>query len=125
MKKLKPRWILAALGILAALTLGAVTRVALAAGQATGTQIVAVALNGTVAWFTTSSDIGGTRPSCHTANQKRDLVFDPTTTWGKVYLPLVQAAFLSGKRVDISGAGACLNLGTTPIEKLQYIKVYD
>ena len=98
--------------------------VASATGSAAGVTVTELGVNGTVAWIHLSADLGGTRPSCNLAG-KRDLVFDPTTTWGKIFLSTAQSAKLSGRLVDVSGTGTCLNIGSTPTEALSYIKIRD
>ena len=100
------------------------TGVASAQGLGSSVTVTEVSINGTAAWIHLSADLTGTRPSCNLGG-KRDLVFDPTTTWGKLFLSMAQSAKLSGRLVDVSGTGACLNIGSTPTEALAYIKIHD
>jgi hypothetical protein len=109
-----------ALTVLGALV---VTRIAYAGGSVSGTKIEEVSANGTVAWIKVTSDITGTRASCHTASNKRELVFIPTTDWGKAFLTLAQAARHSGRLVDVAGGSTCLDINTTPVETLSMLKV--
>jgi len=96
------------------------------AGSATGNvTVVAVGINTTVAFITISQDATGTRAACHAVADKRDYAFDPTTPFGKAFLAQAQAARLSGKPVDVSGGSTCLNVGSTPVEVLTFIKIHD
>jgi hypothetical protein len=101
------------------------TGVAKAEGRGANVTITELAVNGTVAWIHLSADMTNTRPACNRAGA-RDLVFDPTTTWGKLFLSMAQSAKLSGRLVDVSGTNTCpANIGTTPTEGLGYIKIKD
>lgn len=101
------------------------TGVAQAEGRGNGVTVTEVAINGTAAWIHLSADLTNTRPACNRAGN-RDLVFDPTTTWGKLFLSMAQSAKLSGRLVDVSGTGTCpLNIGTTATEGLAFIKLHD
>jgi hypothetical protein len=61
------------------------------------------------------------QPSCVSSSNRNKIIFDATTTKGKNQNTLLTAAFLSGRKVKVTGTGSC----ALDVEKLKWMVVID
>ena len=112
------------LGLLSVLALSALASQASAAGSLTNPEkVVSIQFDSSSNVFVTFA-VALSGYACTAANNKT-VRFDGSTDQGRTRLALFQGALMSGRKVKVTGTGACSGGGTSGYEFLNWMHAFD